>query len=109
MHASQLVLLHRPSDPDDYFGGSFTVPIPPGSIKVTLNVSTLRDNIVELAKYFKATLSLPGAPEGCVVGTPDMSYITIQDDTRMLVLDSMPLLRVDIQMHLNSYFEHSVL
>ena len=85
------------------------MPIPPGSIKVTLNVSTLRDNILETAEYFKATLSLPGAPEGCVVGTPDMSYITIQDDTRMLGLDSMPPLRVDIQMHLNSYFEHIVL
>ncbi len=82
-YASQLVALHHPSDADDYFGGSFTVPIPAGSIKVTLNVSTLRDNIVELPEYFKATLSLPGALEGCVVGTPDMSYITIQDDTRM--------------------------
>ena len=85
------------------------MPIPPGSIKVTLNVSTPQDNILETAEYFKATLSLPEAPEGCVVGTPDMSYITIQDDTRMLALDSMPPLRVDIQMRLNSYFEHIVL
>ena len=51
-----------------------------------LNVSTLQDIIVEVTEYFKATLSLPGAPEGCVVGTPDMSYITIVDDTRMLGL-----------------------
>ena len=60
--------------------------IPAGSVKVMLNVSTLRDSIVELPVYFKATLSLPGAPEGCVVGTPDMSYITIIDDTSMLGL-----------------------
>ena len=58
--------------------------IPAGSVEVTLNVSTLRDSIVELPEYFKATLSLPGAPEGCVVGTPDMSYIAIIDNTRML-------------------------
>ena len=60
--------------------------IPAGSVKVTLNVSTLPDNIVEPAKYFKAALSLSGAPEGCIVGTPYMSYIIIVDDTRMLGL-----------------------
>ena len=62
------------------------MPIPAGSVKVTLNVSTLPDNIVELPEYFKATLSLPGAPDASVVGIPDMSYITIIDDTRMLGL-----------------------
>ena len=60
--------------------------IPAGSVKVMLNVSTLQDSIVEPAEYFKATLSLPGAPEGCVVGTPDMSYIAIVDDSSMLRL-----------------------
>ena len=104
MHASQLVLLLCPSDPDDYFGGSFPVPIPPGSLKVTLNVSTLRDNILETAEYFKATLSLPGAPEGCIVGTPDMSYITIQDNTRMLGLNSMPPLMLTLNSSSSSSF-----
>ena len=70
--------------------------IPAGSINVTLNVSTLQDNIVELPEYFKATLSLPGAPEGSVVGTPDMSYTTIQDDTRMLGLGEHALLRKEL-------------
>ena len=60
---------------------------------MTLNVSTLQESIVEVAKYFKATLSLPSAPEGCVVGTPDMSYITILDDMCMLGLGEHALLR----------------
>ena len=89
-------LLPSFSDPDDYLGGSFDVSIPAGSVKVTLNVSTLRDHIVELTEYFKATLSLPGAPERCVVGTPDMSYITIQDDTRMLGLGEHAPLRKEL-------------
>ena len=67
--------------------------IPAGSVKMLLNVSTLQDIIVEVTEYFKATLSLPGAPEGCVVGTPDMSYITIVDDTRMLGLGEHALLK----------------
>ena len=70
--------------------------IPAGSIKVTLDVSTLRDDIVELTEYFKATLSLPGAPEGCVVGTPDMSYITIIDNTSMLGLGEHAPLRNEL-------------
>ena len=71
--------------------------IPAGSVKVTLNVSTLPDNIVELLpEYFKATLSLPGAPEGSVVGTPDMSYITIIDNTRMLGLGEHALLKNEL-------------
>ena len=70
--------------------------IPAGSVKVTLNVSTLRDSIVEPAEYFESTLSLPGAPEGCVVGTPDMSYITIIDDTRMLGLGEHALLKNEL-------------
>ena len=60
-------------------GGSFDVVIPAGSVKVTLNVTTNEDNIVEEDEYFKATLSLPGAPVGAVVGTPDTAYVTITD------------------------------
>ena len=74
--------------------------IPAGTNKTTLSVSTLRDSIVEPDEHFKATLTLPGAPEGCVVGTPDMSYITIQDNTRMLELESM---------HMSSILVHPTL
>ncbi len=95
MHVLWL-LLPSSSDTDDYIGGSFDVSIPAGSVKVTLNMSTLRDSIVEPAEYFKATLSLPGAPEGCIVGTPNMSYITIIDDSRMLGLGEHALLKNEL-------------
>ena len=70
--------------------------IPAGSVKMTLNVSTLQDDIVEPAEYFKATLSLPGAPEGCVVGSLDMSFITILDAMRMLGLGEHAPLRKEL-------------
>ena len=78
-------LLSHP-DPDDYTGGSFTVLIPAGTVKVTVSVATLNDNFVEDDEYFKATLSLPGSPEAVEVGSPDMAFVTITDETRMLGL-----------------------
>ena len=40
---------------------------------------TNEDNIVEEDEHFRAILSLPGAPVGAVVGTPDTAYVTITD------------------------------
>ena len=71
-------------DPDDYTGGTFIVLIPAGTVKSTLTVSTVQDNTVEDDEYFRATLSLPGAPEAMVVGSPDMAFVTIADNTCML-------------------------
>ena len=73
-------------DPDDYTGGSFTVLIPAGTVKVTVPVTTLTDNLVEDDEHFKTTLSLPGAPEAVVVGSPNMASVTINDATCMLGL-----------------------
>ena len=50
---------------------------------VALSVTTLRDNFVENNEYFKATLNLPDAQEVVVVGSPDVVFVTIVDDTRM--------------------------
>ena len=72
------------ADPDDYIGGSFIVSIPAGTVKATLNVTTLADNFVEDDEYFKATLSLPSAPEAVVVSSPNMAFVIITDETRML-------------------------
>ena len=72
------------ADPDDYTGSSFGVSIPAGAVKVTLNVTTLTDNFVEDDEYFMATLSLPAAPEAVVVGSLNMAFVTIADETRML-------------------------
>ena len=60
--------------------------IPAGTVKVTVSETTLRDNFVEDDEYFKAILSLPSDPEAVVVGSPNMAFITIADDTRMLGL-----------------------
>ena len=60
--------------------------IPAGTVKVTVPVTTLTDNFVENDEYFKATLSLLGAPEAVEVGSPDMAFVTITDETRMLGL-----------------------
>ena len=60
--------------------------IPAGTVKVTVPVTTLTDNLVEDDEYFKATLSLPGAPEAVEVGSPNMSFVTITDETRTLGL-----------------------
>ena len=57
-----------------------------GTVKVTLHMGTLTDNLLEDDEYFRATLSLFGAPEAVVVGSPNMAFITIADDTRMLGL-----------------------
>ena len=66
--------------------------IPAGSVKVTLPVTTNEDNILEGDEYLKITLSLPGAPVGAVVGTPDAAYVTITDATGMLGLESTHIL-----------------
>ena len=84
-HISWVILLSHP-DPDDYTSGSFTVSIPAGSVKVTLNATTQIDNFVEDDEYFKATFSLRGTPEAVVVQSSNMAFITITDETRMLGL-----------------------
>ena len=75
---------HLPPDPDDYMGGSFNVSLQTGKVKVTLTVTTLTSKFVEDDEYFKATLSLPGAPEAVVAGSPEVAFVTITDTTRKL-------------------------
>ena len=60
--------------------------IPAGTMKVTVSVTTLTDYFVEDDEYFKATLSLPGAPDAVVAGSPNMAFVTVTDETRMLGL-----------------------
>ena len=60
--------------------------IPAGTMKVTVSVITLTDNLVEDDEYLKVTLSLPGSPEAVVYGSPNMAFVTITDETRMLGL-----------------------
>ena len=74
-----LVYLPFSSADADYTGGSFNVVIPAGTIKVTVPVATLDDNLLEDDEFFKATLTIPGAPADVVVGSPNMAFVNITD------------------------------
>ena len=70
---------------------------------MTLTVHTLTDNIVEDDEFFKATLSLPGAPGDVVIGSSSMAFVTITDTT------SMWRLLVSIIQHTPLRFQHKML
>ena len=74
--------------------------IPAGTTKVTVPVATLNDNFKEDDEFFKATLSLPGAPEAVVVGSPNMAFVTITDDDGKLGLFVFFWLHVPFSIHL---------
>ena len=78
-----LFVLPFSSDGTDYTGGSVDVVIPAGTTMVTVPVATLDDNFVEDDEFFKATLTIPGAPEDVVIGSTNMAFVTITDETRM--------------------------
>ena len=80
--SSRVILQFHP-DPDDYTDGSISMLIPAQTVKVTLPVTTLTDNLKEDKEYFKATLSLPGALEDVVVASPDVAFVSITDNTCM--------------------------
>ena len=88
-----LVCLPFSSDGTDYTGGSFNVVIPAGTTKVTVPVDTLNDDFKEDDEYFKATLTIPGAPEDVVIGSTNMAFVTITDETRMWgIISFLPVL-----------------
>ena len=91
-----LSVLPFSSAPFDYSVGSFDVMIPAGAPKVTFPVSTLTDNLVEGNEYFKATLSLPSAPEDVVVGSPNMAFVTIVDDDGMFGIISFIIMHAPL-------------
>ena len=62
---------------------STNVVISAGSVTVTVTVTTNEDNFVEPEEYFSATLSLPGAQEAVAVGSPDVAFVIIMDNTCM--------------------------
>ena len=72
---------HFYPDHGDYDGVSTNVTIPAGSVIVAVPVTTNVDNFVEPDEYFSATLSLPFAQEGVAVGSPDVAFVTIMDNT----------------------------
>ena len=73
---------NHPGDAD-YTTGSFRAIFPSGTLKVTVFVPTLRDNLAEDSEHFRASLSLAFDPGNVIIGSPYIAFVTIIDATRM--------------------------
>ena len=65
---------------DDYEAGPYTVRFGAGQQNATLMVSTMDDNITELSEYFKVVITSTDQPGRVEIGSPNMSFITIEDN-----------------------------
>ena len=65
---------------DDYEAGPYTVRFSAGQQNATLMVSTMDDNITELSEYFKVVITSTDQPGRVEIGSPNMSFITIEDN-----------------------------
>ena len=65
---------------DDYEAGPYTVSFSAGQQYATLMVSTMEDNITELAEYFKVVISSTDQPGLVEIGSSNTSFITIEDN-----------------------------
>ena len=64
----------------DYTPGPYTVTFTAGQMYATLMVSTMDDNTTELSEYFKAMIISTDQPEAVMIVSPDMTFITIEDN-----------------------------
>ena len=65
---------------DDYEAGPYTVSFSAGESYVIVMVSTIEDNITELSEYFKVVINSTDQPSVVEIGSPNMSFITIEDN-----------------------------
>ena len=70
----------HPLAPSDYTGGTFTVMIPANMAMANLQITTIKTDLVESDKDFKATLSVPPGSDSVVVRA-DTAFVTIIDRT----------------------------
>ena len=64
----------------DYEGGPYTVTFSSGQMYATLMVPTLDDNTTELSEYFKVVITSTDQPGAVEIGSPNMSFVTIEDN-----------------------------
>ena len=64
----------------DYETGPYTVSFTAGELYATLIVSTIDDNTTELSEYFSATITSTDQPSAAEIGSPNMTFITIEDN-----------------------------
>ena len=65
---------------DDYETGPYTVTLTAGLMYATLMVSTVDDTITELSEYFRVEITSTNQPGVIEIGSPNMSFITIEDN-----------------------------
>ena len=63
-------------------------------------VSTMEDNITELSEYFKVVINSTDQPSVVEIGSPNMSFITIEDNDP----GRMHMLTVQLHVYLNYGF-----
>ena len=81
-----VILCHAASG--DYVPGPYQVSFSAGQPSATLSIQTENDNIAELSEYFKVMIVSTSKPDLVVVGDPDTSYVTIEDNDGEFVLDN---------------------
>ena len=64
----------------DYETGPYTVTFTAGQLYATLTVSTMDDNTTELSEYFSAMIPSTDQPSAAEIGSPNMTFITIEDN-----------------------------
>ena len=60
--------------------GPYTVTFTAGQLYATLMVSTMDDNTTELSEYFSVMISSTDQPRAAEIGSPNMTFITIEDN-----------------------------
>ena len=65
---------------NDYMAGPYTVSFSAGLMYATLMVSTVDDNTTELSEYFRVVITSTSQPGVTGIGSPNMAFITIEDN-----------------------------
>ena len=79
--------------PGDYEVGPYTVTFTAGQASATLPVPTENDSIAELSEYFKVMIASTSKPL-VIVGIPDTSFVTIEDDDGEMCMNCLQALSV---------------
>ena len=64
----------------DYQSGPYTVSFSAGQMYAILMVGTLDDSTTELSEYFKMAINSTDQPSVVEIGSPNTSFITIEDN-----------------------------
>ena len=77
---SGIFLSFRSTANVDYEAGTYIANFFPGQMYAIVMVPTLEDNTTELSEYFRVELYSSDRPEFVAFGSPNMTFITIEDN-----------------------------